>query len=115
MRLLITEVYKILFRLTGHKAFSLSISLIYITTLNLIVIYGLCVLLKDTSPLAGLALQFFTFNHVLLAAIIMLAIDFWFVLPLRYLSFVTRRHAMTMPLLVYSMISILLIIYFKMF
>lgn len=115
MRLLIAELYKLLFRITGHRLFSLCFSLAYISTLNLIVIYGICVLLKDSSPLAMQALRFFTLGHVVMAAIVMILIDFLFVLPLRYLSVIPRRHMALAPLLVYSFVSILLVLYSRMF
>ncbi len=111
MRQLIKEVYKIVFRLTGHKIFSLSFSLVYITTLNLITICGIIILVKDSLPLHVLAFKYFTLRHLIIPALILLFINFLAVLPLRHLAGISRKHVIIAPLLVYSLVSILLILY----
>ena len=50
MKTLIIDVYRFVYRISGAKVFSVAIAVIYVTILNMIMLYGLGALLADWMP-----------------------------------------------------------------
>lgn len=112
MRKLIVDIYRIIYRITGNKAVSLLSALTYISVLNLVVIYGLSILLQGLLHETRLIVKLFSFPYnLILAIMVMVLINFCMMLPLYKLSKDAKRRAHVVPLLVYTFASLLLILY----
>jgi hypothetical protein len=111
MRQLIADIYRITLRITGNKLFSLLCALLYVSTLNLIILYGIILLLQDWMPGMSMVVKIFAFPNNILMAIFMMCIDFLIMLPLRYLLKDIRKHASIIPVVVYSFVSLLVLLY----
>ena len=111
MRDLIANIYKILYRKTGKKVFSLLFALAYVSAMNLIILYGIVLLLEDWRPEMSVLFKFFTFPSNMLMFISMMFINFLMMLPLKNLSKEVRKHASIPQVLVYSFAPLLVFLY----
>lgn len=111
MRTLIADIYKIVFRVTGIKSVSFLFALAYVSTLNIIILYGITLLLEDWRPEMGEVVKVFSFPDNLLLALGMMFINFLVMLPLRYLLRDSTHHASIVKLLVYTFASVLVFLY----
>ena len=112
MRQIIADLSKILFKVTGSVFISLILSLVYVTLLNLLTIYGLVILLKDWLPELSYLLKPFTFPYFIGTALIVYAFNLWLMLPMENLRReLELKPAVTMPLVIYSIISSLIFAY----
>jgi hypothetical protein len=113
MRRLIADMYKIVFKLTGHRAFSFFFALGYITTLNLLSVYGICILLETLYPqlwyihnyLFTLRLNFFA------TVAVVSTLNFRMMLPLHNLSNEMNVKPKLLPIIIYTFLSLVLFIY----
>lgn len=110
MRRLIEDVYKIIFRISGNKQFSLICALVYISILNLVILYGICLLLEDWEPEILVAVKLFRFPYYIFVGVLMFLINFLVVLPLHRLRDKARLSSVTQVVL-YSFVSLLLFLY----
>jgi hypothetical protein len=111
MRRLIADIYKMVYKLTSNKLFSLSFALLYITTLNLFTIYGICVLLTDFEPIIAKLLIVFTRPYIYGTLVLGLGFNFWLMLPLENLSKEKNKPYLLAPIILYSLVTLLLFIY----
>jgi hypothetical protein len=111
LKQLIADTYKALYKLTGKQLFSLAIALSYITLLNLVTLYGLCILFKGLFTIAGLLTKLFVFPYYFLTAIVMLVINFSLTLPLEKLLNEKRRKPAMLTLIIYSLAALVLFLY----
>ena len=111
MRRLIADVFKLLYELTGYKFPSFIIALIYISALNLITINGLAVLLAGAFPELGIVLRFFMSPFLYGTIAVVLAINYIIMLPLEKLSQEKGTRIMYLPLILYTLMSLLLFAY----
>ncbi len=114
MRRLIADVYKIVFRLTSNKVISLFTALAYISTLNLLLIYGFGILAEGWLPTSYVHIAF-AFPYIIGVIIAMLVFNFVIMLPLQNLSRSKEAGVMYVPLVVFTMAALLLFIYIKYF
>lgn len=111
MKRLIVRVYRVLFKLSGSRPFSRAGAVAYITALNLSLIYGLSILLKDMLPTAPI-LNLFRFPYIAITSAAM----FGLILALApSYSFIAnsekRTKANYAPLIIYSAASMLVFMY----
>jgi len=112
MRKLIVDIYRIIFGVTGNKAVSLLGALVYVAVLNIVVIYGLSLLLEGLLHETVWVVKLFSFPYCLALGILaMVAINFCMMLPLYKLSKDAKRHPSVVPLIIYTFASVLLILY----
>ena len=113
MRVLITDIYKIIYQITRQKGLSLSFAIIYISILNLVAVYGLCYLLSGWQSLLGLVLIIFRKPYIYGVCLVTILINFFMMLPLQNLSKEKGKPTALSPLIIYSVASILLFIYIQ--
>lgn len=112
MRRLIADVYKIVFRLTGHKVFALFFALGYVSALHIVTIYGCTILLEGWQPeLSAVIFKLFHLPYLALLFVVMCMIHFMFVLPLQCLPRTKSRYKLTAPVIVYSLVTLVLVLY----
>ena len=113
MRRFIADIYKMLYKLTKKKLLSFSLALAYITTLNLILVYGLSFLLNGLVP--GIKFVKIIFHRPYVFAVIpaALLIHFCLMLPLENLSKEKGKPNAVAPILIYSLAVGLLYAYIR--
>lgn len=113
MRRLIADLYKIVFKLTGHRAFSFFFALGYVTMLNLLSVYGICVLLENLYPqLWYIHNYLFTLRlNFILTVVTVTALNFRMMLPLHNLSNEINIKPRLLPIIIYTFLSMVLYSY----
>jgi hypothetical protein len=115
MKRLIAGIYRVLFQLTGSKTFSLGFALVYLTTLNLCLIYGLCILLKDVLPTSAV-LQLFSFPYIVISSAAMFGLNLMLAPSNNSLALAEKRRKTNYSsLIIYSAASMLLLAYTMLF
>jgi hypothetical protein len=114
MRRLIADVYKIMYRYTQNKVISLFTALAYITTANLLLIYGLGILAEGWLPTSYVLIAF-AFPYIIGVIAAMFIFNFVIMLPLQNLSRGKDASIMYVPLIVYSLAALILFFYIKYF
>jgi hypothetical protein len=111
MRRLIADTYKVAYQITGYELASFFLALFYITSLNLLTIYGMSMLLTDLySPLSYVHIAFM-FPYILAPSLLMLAFNFWLMMPLEKLAEENGIKPVTTPIIIYTIASALLYAY----
>ncbi len=112
MRQLIADLSKIIYKISGHIIISLILSIIYVTLLNFLTIYGLVILLEDWLPQLSYLHKPFAFPYYIGTALILFSFNYWLMLPLENLrKEIDLKSAEIMPLIVYSVVSSLIFAY----
>ena len=111
MRRIIADIFKFFYKLSSNKLFSLSAALIYISTLNLVSIYGLFYVLRGFRPFLGVLLIAYKRPYIFLLILAMLVFNFLLVLPLQNLSKERSKPYAVAPIIIYTLVSFLLYIY----
>lgn len=111
MRRLTADIYKIAYKITGNKLIALSFALAYISLLNLITIYGLCLLLQGWQPELETIESVFKPPYVYGIFLLTVALNFWLMLPLQNLSKVKGKPYALAPVIIYSLASFLILFY----
>ena len=114
MRRLIADVYKIVFGFTQSKVISLFTALAYITTLNVLLIYGLGILAEGWLPTSYVHIAF-AFPYIIGVIAAMFIFNFVIMLPLQNLSRSKETGVMYAPLIVYTLAALILFVYIKYF
>jgi len=112
MKLLIADVYKLIYKMSGAHRLSLGIAVAYITLLNLITICGLALLLEGWMPTKVIH-KLFTFPYYFVTASFLLLINFLIMLPIRNLKKKRKQRILYIPIIIYTVISIMLYIYIQ--
>jgi len=108
MRRLIADLYKIVYRITHSETGSFIFALTYISALNLLTVYGLIVLTEGLFPFLRHINKFFTTRYVVVPALVLLALNFWLMLPLYKLTEERSIKPHVGPIILYSLISAVL-------
>lgn len=74
MRRFIIKTYRVLYNLIGIKPVAFTIALAYISFLNIVTLYGCCVLLRDVFPTEAL-FRLFEFPYVIGTGTVIMAIN----------------------------------------
>jgi len=110
MKRLIADVYIILWRITKAKSLSFIFALAYITTLNLISIYGLSLLLQGWMS-TGMIRKLFNYPYYLITAPAVFLLNLWLMTPLKNLSKERKKTPFYPSVIAYTLITIVLCIY----
>jgi len=111
MKRLITDVFKIAYKVTRAKTFSLVFALVFITALNFIVIYGLTTLFDEWVSTRTIH-KLFTFPYYFVTLFVLLLINFLVMIPSKKLGPVLKnKSGSTPPVLIYAMIALILFLY----
>ena|ERR1035437_8484579 len=112
MKILILDLYRLIYRITGKNTLSIVITLVYITILNLIVAYGLGTLLPGSTTSEIIAILF-RFPIYFATAIIMFLVNFWIMYPLKNIKKERNNKISYWGIIMYTCIALLLIAYAK--
>jgi hypothetical protein len=89
----------------------LFLAIVYVTILNLITIDGLGMLLEGWMPTTRFIHILFIFPYFIVTALIMFFINYLVMLPLKNLRKERSKKPVLLPIVIYTIISILLFLY----
>lgn len=108
MKLFITDVYKIFYRIIGRREPAILLAIAYTSALNLLTLYGLAFLLKSAIPLLGYMLKLFATPYYFFTVAAMLAFNYWLLTPFSDLAKTKKIKPFVAPIIVYSCVAIML-------
>jgi cytochrome bd-type quinol oxidase subunit 1 len=112
MKLLILDLYKLFYRITNNNRISVALSVLYISVLNMVVLYGLGTLLP--SPLlSGIVSVLFRFPVYFATGVVMILINLWIMSPLKNLKKERKNRISYWGILMYTGIALIFILYTK--
>jgi len=110
MKRLIADIYKIIYRFTRVHSASFIFALVYVTTLNLISIYGLALLLS-TWLSTKFILKLFVFPYLIIIAAIILFFNFRMMRPIKNMHKERKKMPYYPSIIAYTLITIILCLY----
>lgn len=111
MKRIIADVYKIAFRISGYKVFSLVFALIFIGIVHLVLIYGFALLLNEWYPFMSFVLKAFRFPFSIGLLAIAIFINYRLMLPLSNLSKERGKVKHYMPVILYTLLAVIICAY----
>jgi len=114
MKSLTVDLYRIVYRISHVKPLALAFSLVYMTTLNMIVIYGLGQLLEGWLDFLSIVHLLFRFPYIIFTAIALLGLTFKLMPSAHNLSKAAKRNGSPILLILYTVFSLILFAYIKM-
>ena len=112
MRSLIVAVYRLVYNVTRFKVFSVVVAVAYITLLNLVMIYGLGVLLEGWMP-TSIILRFFVFPYILFTTALMTYVIIKVTPTRKTLSKDAKKVTKYTAVLIYTGLCLLVLLYIK--
>lgn len=109
MKILLLDLYKLLFRITNNSIFSIVVSVVYITFLNMVAIYGLTQVLPAAKSLQIL----FRFPFSAVTAVIMLSLAVWVMSPFKNIKKEKKKPIGYWGLIMYTCLAIIIYVYTK--
>ena len=107
MKILLVDLYKLLYRITNKSTLSIIISLIYITFLNLVVMYGLAMLLPAASVLQIL----FRRPIIIVTATAMFLLNRWIMSPFKNIKKEKKKPIGYWSLIMYTSVAVIIYVY----
>lgn len=111
MKRLTTDIYKVLYKFTGAKWFSVLFAVAYITLLNVITLQGLVLLLQGWMSILRFLQKLFAFPYYFIIAVAVFAVNYISILPLKNLKKERHKKPLIIPVIVYTLVCILLYLY----
>jgi hypothetical protein len=99
------------YKRTDNKLLSIAVALLYISTLNLCMLWGFCLLMSTWESFMLPVLHFFKAPYIFGIFVVTVALHFWLILPLQQLSVEKKKPRSITPILFYSAASLLVFIY----
>jgi len=112
MKALIADIYKIIYRITHVKWFSFSFALVYVTTLNLISIYGLALLLSAWLP-TKFVLKLFVFPYSVIITGLLLLVNYQMMRPIKNMHKERKKTPFYPSIIAYTLITVILCLYIR--
>jgi len=112
MRSLITSVYRFVYNLTRFKLFSKVIAIAYVALLNLVMIFGLGIMLEGWMP-TSIVHKMFAFPFIIFTAALMTYLIYKATPPKKTLSKDAKESQSYTPVLIYTGLCILVFVYIK--
>lgn len=113
MRILILDIYRLLYKSTNRHVFSIGVTLTYITVLNLMTLYGLGLFLKDSFSVAKIIIKLFSLRLIPLTFIIMFLVDLWVMTPLKHIRKEKKNPNSYWGLIMYTLVSVVIFAFIK--
>lgn len=113
MRALITSVYRFIYNLTRFKLFSLVIAIAYVSLLNLVMTYGLSLMLRDWLTPLGFLLKLFSFPVIIFTTGLMVYLVYRATPAKKTLAKDAKKSQSYTAILVYTGLCILVWVYIK--
>ena len=113
MRSLIIDIYKIVFRLTKVKGFAIGVALVYMTVLNMVMIYGLGLLMEGWLPFMSLVHTLYSFPYYIVTAPAVFGVTYWLMPPISTIMKESKKEANPLALIIYTFFTLVLFAYIK--
>lgn len=110
MKILILDLYKLMYRLTGKNTLSIFVAFVYISILNLIVLYGLGALMPGSAT-SKIVHVLFRFPISVVTAIIIFLLNFWIMHPLKNIKKEKKNKISYWGIIMYTCIALVFIVY----
>jgi hypothetical protein len=111
MRRLIADIYGLIFRLTGARMPAVVFSLLYVTALNLVMIYGLGLLLEGLFPIMSIVHKLFSFPYFIVTAVVVFAGTSSQMPSVKSMTQERKRGGSPVAILLYTIFSLMLFAY----
>lgn len=111
--MLILGVYKAVYAVSKAKLLSLIVAIVYLTVLNMTLLYGLGYLLEDWLPVTAHLHKLFHFPVILATIVLMLGLSYYLSPSLNTITKETKKGISVTPIVVYTAISVLVYLYSK--
>ena len=112
MKSLITSVYRFIYNITRFKLFSLVIAIAYVALLNLVMMFGLGIMLEGWMP-TSFVHKLFAFPYIIFTAALMTYLIYRATPAKKTLSKDAKKAQSYTPILVYTALCIIVFIYIK--
>ena len=112
MRSLIVAVYRLVYNVTRFKLFSLVVAIAYISLLNLIMIYGLGLLVEGWLP-TSIVHKLFAFPYIIFSALLMTYLIYRATPNRKNLSKDAKKVTKYTAVIIYTALCILVLVYVK--
>ncbi len=112
MKTLIIDVYRFVYRISGAKVFSVAIAVIYITMLNMVMLYGLGALMVGWMPTKFVA-SLFVFPYYFLTAGLMLFLTIKYKPTKKAIAKEAKKTKDYTFIIVYSLAALILFLFMK--
>ena len=113
MKRLIADVYKIIYKASRARTFSIYAALTYVTCLHIVTIQGLALLLEGWLSIMRVFRALFTFPFILAPAAVFFTVNLLITLPFKNLKKERRKDPLMIPVIVYSVACLMLFIYIR--
>jgi hypothetical protein len=113
MKSLAAGIYNLVYRVSGNKPLAFGFAVIYVSLLNLVLLYGFSLLMKDLFPVVGLLTPLFRFPINIFALALMAGLTFWLMPSRETIAKESKRVKKYTPLIVYTAIALLIFAYSK--
>ena len=112
MKGLIVDVYSIVYRVSGAKMFSVVIAVLYLTALNMIMVFGLGLLMNGWMP-TSFVTKLFVFPYYFFTAALMLWITTRFKPSKKAIAKEAKKTTDYTFIIIYSLAALILLLYIK--
>ena len=112
MKTLIIDVYRFVYRISGAKGFSVIIAVIYLTILNMVMLYGLGALMVGWMPTKFIA-SLFVFPYYFLTAGLMLFLTIKYKPTKKAIAKEAKKTKDYTFIIVYSLAALILFLFMK--
>lgn len=113
MKGLIAGIYNLVYRATGIKPIAFVFALVYVSLLNLVLLYGFSLLMKDLFPFVGLLTPLFRFPIIIGTLALMLGLTFWLMPSWETITKEGKKVKKYTPIIVYTAVALLIFAYSK--
>jgi hypothetical protein len=110
MKLLVVDLYRLMYRITGENTSAIIVTLIYVTVLNLVVLYGLGILLQGM-PVANIIRVLFKFPVYIVTVIAIFLINIWVMSPFKDIKKERNNKINYWGMIMYTTIAVVFIVY----
>ncbi|MCW3122497.1 MAG: hypothetical protein JWQ38_1989 [Flavipsychrobacter sp.] len=107
MKILLVDLYKLIYRITNNSLLSIIVSLIYFTILNMVLIYGLSTLLPAAKALHIL----FKFPIYIITAVAMFLLNRWIMAPFKNIKKEKKVPIGYWGLIMYTAVAVIIYVY----
>ncbi len=111
MKLLILDLYRLSYRLTGKNTPAIAITLIYITFLNLIITYALGILLEGLYHITSIVHNLYAFPYIIGTSVLMFLISVSIMSPFKNIKKELKKKPGYWGITMYTGVALVVFLY----